>query len=544
MFRQLLAIVLTILLLPLSAIAAELPPCIASRVTDFGAHADGKTSDTKAIQKAIDSCADNGGGTVFFPAGIYLSGSIHLKSKVTLWLDPAATLLASQDPADFDKTEELGFKNDADSETSYFHFALIWGENVEQIAIVGGGTVDMARDHRHGPKTIALKRCKYVTIRDVRLLNAPNYNISMLGTDFVNIDGVTILNGYCDGIDPDACQNVRISNCHIESFDDAIVPKTSFSLGERRATENVSVTNCYLATECNAFKLGTESGGDFKRIAVSNCVMSGRSNGEPASGGIALESVDGANIDGVVVSNITMINVRAPIFIRLGNRGRDMQTPVAGTLKNVSINNVVATDASLMCSVTGIPDRHVQDITLSDINITCKGGGVLRPVSDPVPENERNYPDPDMFDGLPGYGLYCRHVDGLTLRNLQVSFLDDFWRLKTERDKDIEWNTPSGVPTPSEPGNPSYALVCEDVSDLSIDALRAQPSPDGTLPVRFVDVRDAMVHGCIFQKEMKTFLEVVGASCTQIHLADNMTGQESTPYVLLSGATESSIIQR
>src|SRR6185295_4075607 len=164
---------------------------------------------------------------------------------------------------------------------------------------------------------------------------------------------VTILNALADGIDPDASQNVRISNCHIESWDDAIVPKASFSLGERRATENITVTNCYLATACNCFKLGTESGGDFKRIAVSNCIMDGLKGKRDAISGIALESVDGSNLDGVVVSNITMVNVCAPIFIRLGNRGRDMEPDVHGTLKNVSIDNVVATNASLTCSISG-----------------------------------------------------------------------------------------------------------------------------------------------------------------------------------------------
>ena len=143
----------------------------------------------------------------------------------------------------------------------------------------------------------------------------------------------------------------------IESWDDAIVPKASFTLGERRSTENVTVTNCYLATACNNFKLGTESGGDFKRIAVSNCVMDGLKGKRDATSGIAIESVDGSNIDGVVVSNITMVNVCSPIFIRLGNRGRDMDPDVPGTLRNVSIDNVVATNASLVCSILGIPAR-------------------------------------------------------------------------------------------------------------------------------------------------------------------------------------------
>ena len=224
------------------------------------------------MQRAIDACAAGGGGTVFFPAGTYLCGSLHLKNNITLHLDNGATILGSTVVKDYDPPETLDFKNDADTETTYFHQSLIWGEGIERVTITGEGTINSGFEQRHGPKPIALKRCKYVDIFGIHILNAPNYAISLLGTDFVNIDGVTILNAFADGIDPDSCRNVRISNCHIEAIDDAIVPKTSFSLGERRSCENITVTNCFLSTRCNGFKLGTESGGDFRRIAVSNCV--------------------------------------------------------------------------------------------------------------------------------------------------------------------------------------------------------------------------------------------------------------------------------
>src|SRR5581483_8234133 len=201
-------------------------------VVVYGAKGDGKTKDTNAIQAAIDACHQHGGGTVFFPSGTFLSGSLHLKKGVHLHLDHAATLRASADKTDFDPYEVLGFKNAADEETSFFHHALIWAEDVERIAITGTGTIHGNRKKRGGPKPIALKRCKFVTISGITILDSPNYCISLLGTDYVTIDGVMILNGYSDGIDPDCCHHVRISNCHIESWDDAIVPKTSFSLGQ------------------------------------------------------------------------------------------------------------------------------------------------------------------------------------------------------------------------------------------------------------------------------------------------------------------------
>jgi glycosyl hydrolase family 28 len=316
---------------------------------------------------------------------------------------------------------------------------LIWGEDLEHIGITGSGVIDANFRKRGGPKPIALKRCRYVTIKGIQILNAPNYAISMLGTDDVNIDGVTILNGYCDGIDPDSCRNVRISNCRIETIDDAIVPKASFSLGERRACEQITVTNCILSTVCNGFKLGTESGGGFRRIAVSNCVITGFKGRHPAISGIALESVDGAVLEDVTVSNITMVDVRAPIFIRLGNRGRDMDTPIPGALRNVSISNVVASRASLACSITGIPGHPVRGVTLSNIRVSYIGSNPRQPSDLPVKEEVARYPEALMFGALPAYGLYCRHVEDLELSNINFGYEDDFWRLNTDIYRDVIW---------------------------------------------------------------------------------------------------------
>jgi hypothetical protein len=357
----------------------------------------------------------------------------------------------------------------------------------------------------------------------------------MLGTDCVNIDGVTILNGYADGIDPDACRNVRIANCHIESVDDAIVPKASFSLGERRSTENITVTNCYLSTACNAFKLGTESGGDFKRIAVSNCVMTGLPSRRPASSGIAIESVDGANIDGVVVSNITMVDVRAPIFIRLGNRGRDMETPVAGSLKNVSISNIVATNASLNCSITGVPGARVEGVTVSGVRIAFWGGGPFRAIDAAVPENIKRYPDADMFDGLPGYGFYCRHAHGLSLSDINLTYGEGFWRLDDEKDSKTNWRKPGGLPEPSSPGRPGPAVVCEDVDGIKISGLAARPSADDPVIV-FRDVRNALVTQCMLAEKAVAFLDVAGKQSDAIHMAGNLISGAGKTFTVGSGA--------
>jgi polygalacturonase len=217
-------------------------------VRDFGAKGDGTAKDTAAIQQAIDAAGRQGGGAVLVPAGKYLSGTIHLRSNITLHLEPGAVILASPDNADFDPYETLPFHSVSDAETTYFHYALVAAENVHDIAITGEGAIDGNRSKRGGPKTIAIKLAERVTIRGVTVRNSPNYSISFWGCDNVVVDGVTVLNGYADGIDPDSSRNVRISNSYVDAYDDAICPKASPSMGldRKRAVENLTVTNCVL----------------------------------------------------------------------------------------------------------------------------------------------------------------------------------------------------------------------------------------------------------------------------------------------------------
>ena len=354
-----------------------------------------------------------------FPAGTYRSGTLHLPSRITLWIGRGATLLASTDERDFDPIESLPYAPWADQETHSFAYALLAGLDATGITITGGGTIADDRDHRYGPKPIALKRCTNVVIRDVQIVGAPNYAVSLLGCDHVVVDGVAIRGAFADGIDPDCCRFVRISNCDVDAWDDAICIKTSLSLGEPRPTEHVTVTNCTLRSSCNNVKIGTETSGDVRDVAVSNCTMAGRPGDPPPdeNSGIAIESVDGAIVEGVVVSNIAMHDVATPIFVRLGNRGRGLDPPQPGAVRGVRIHNVVAFDAYQTSSITGVPGHPVRDITLDGVTIeTVADDG---PISDPVPELEAEYPRATMFGRLPARGLYARHVEGLELRDVR-----------------------------------------------------------------------------------------------------------------------------
>jgi polygalacturonase len=308
------------------------------------------------------------------------------------------------------------------------------------------------------------------------------------------VDGVTILNGYADGIDPDSSRYVRIANCFIDCWDDAICPKASMALGKRRSTEHLVVTNCVISTNCANFKLGTESGGDFKNISFSNSVMLKRvGNERGAVSGISLESVDGSNIDGVVVSNITMQDAGTPIFIRLGNRGRGMSPAIPGTAANISISNVIATRGAMASSVTGLNGHPVRAVTLDNINISMIGGGEAFNGLN-VPEVENKYPEATMFGHLPAYALYARHVEGLTLRNIKT-----------------RWEKQDVRP----------AMILDDIKDLEIIGFRSETSPAFHPVAWFHNVSGALMQGSRVAEEVGQFLRITGPRSRDIMLTGN-----------------------
>lgn len=463
-------------------------------VRDYGAQGDGISKDTAAIQQAIDAAEKRGGGTVTLPPGRYLSGTIHLKSNVTLHLANGATLLASPDNADFDPYETLPFKSVSDNETTYFHYGLVTAENVHHIAITGQGAIDGNRPKRRGPKTIAIKLCQHVTIRGITVQNSPNYSISFWGTDYIDIDGVTILNGYADGIDPDASRYVRISNCYIDCNDDAICPKASPSMGmeNRRSTEHLTVTNCVLRTNCNNFKFGTESTGDLKYVTLSNCTMFPREKGRRPLSGIALESVDGANIESVVISNISMAGIETPLFVRLGNRGRGLNPPAPGSAQDISFNNIIARGASMTSSVTGIPGHPVRRVSLSNITITMEGGN-REPKGLDVPEQIEKYPEGSMFGTLPSFGFYSRHAEGLALSNVL-----------------LRWDKEDLRP----------AIILDDVKDVTVDGFRTDTVAGNSPVVWLNNVADALIRGSR-TAAARSFLRVSGAESKGITVVGN-----------------------
>jgi hypothetical protein len=474
-------------------------------VRRFGARGNGQTKDTKAVQRAIDA-AGREGGCVYFPPGHYLCGTMHLRSHVTIQFESGATLVAAPERGDFDDYEKLSYNSFSDQETTDFSFALLSGRDLDQTAILGPGGIDMARHKRGGPKPIALKLCRNILLRDLTIENAPNYNISLLGCDFVDILGVTIRNGYADGIDPDCCRQVRIANCFVQSWDDAIVPKSSPALGYLRATEHVTVTNCVLTTACNALKLGTESSGGFKDILFSNCSLFSDTElwpGRGADSGVSIEMVDGGALERVVVSNMTMRDVRAPIFVRLGNRGRGQPSPVPRHLRDISISDIVATGADNASSITGIPGFPVRGLTLRNFRAATRGGGKAEIALRSVPELESKYPEADQFGELPVYGLYCRHVEGLVLDGIELGYDE-------------------------KEGRP--ALLLDDVSNADLRVLLAKPPASDQPTARFQNVRDSFVQGCRALAGTETWGAIAGKQTARLYAAGNDFTQATNPF--------------
>lgn len=444
------------------ALAVDTPGVFDAK--SMGARGDGKTIDTPAIDKAIAAASAAGGGTVHFPAGDYLCYTIHLKSNVALYLDQGARIVAADSPLPGDTNTnayDLAEPNEWDKFQDYGHShwrnSLIYGEGVENVSILGPGMIwgkglssgrrettpsPRAEQAGVGNKAIALKNCHNITLRDISIMHGGHFAILATGADNFTVDNLKIDTNR-DAIDIDCCKNVRVSNCLVNSpWDDGICPKSSFALGYAKPTEYVTITNCYV-TGCyeegtvmagtykkfapdfrisrnGRIKFGTESNGGFRNITISNCVFDGCQ-------GFALESVDGAILEDITITNISMRDiVNMPIFLRLGSRMRGPAGTPVGTLRRVLISNVVCSNSAARAAstISGIPGHLIEDVKLSDILIQHRGGGTEADAARQVPELEAQYPEPTMFGATPSHGFYLRHVKGLEVSNVEIEALN------------------------------------------------------------------------------------------------------------------------
>jgi hypothetical protein len=474
-------------------VLSELPERVPSivpifNVKDYGAVGDGKTSDTVAINAAIEACANQSGGIVYVPPGIYLSGSLHMKTNVTLYLDSEAVLRGTRDMTKYDSRENNPWAKYQDTSQSYCHRSLIWGENLSNVGVLGPGTIDgndafepwpfinrtfpppfgwilstifyQINDtiFQRGPKPLAFKSCTNVFIKDITITHAPDEAIFIAGCDNVIIMGYIAREVRVDGIDPVCCHNVTITDCEIKSLDDAIAIKSSYILGYKRSCENITVKNCLLSTFINALKIGTESVGNFRNIIYRNCIVYNSPN-LPSYAGISIISVDGGVIDSVTASDITLIHVNYPIFIRLGDRLRSPESESVGKIQNISISHLTSIAGKKASSITAVPGSYVGgNITFHNVTIICRGGGRRIFTYRDIPElRESNgvYPDPPYIHPgpPPAYGFFCRYVKRLSFFNIQLGF----------QRRDLR-----------------AALICEDIDDLFLSGFETERAPFGS----------------------------------------------------------------
>src|ERR1700751_422111 len=431
--------------------ASPASPPLVFDVRAYGAKADGRSIDTPAINRAIEAAASAGGGTVVFPAGTYLCYSIRLKSKVTLELGMGCTILAADaSPQDQAEQYDLAEPNqpwEAYQDFGHNHWqnSLISGENLDEVAIQGQGLIwgkGLSRGEGKGTvaeapgvanKAIALKNCRNVLLRDFAILHGGHFGILATGVSNLTIDNLKT-DTQRDGIDVDCCRNVRISNCTVNSpWDDAICLKSSFALGYACDTEMVTISDCMVSGSYQEgavldasfkrfpstsdvdrngrIKFGTESNGGFKNITITNCVFDG-------CFGVAILTVDGAQIEDVTISNITMRGtVASPIFLRLGSRMRGPAGVPVGSIRRVNISNIVSSSgSSMICSmIAGIPGHPVEDVKISNILIQHPGGGTRKDAALQLPEKEKEYPEPTMFGTTPAHAFFIRHAKGVEI---------------------------------------------------------------------------------------------------------------------------------
>jgi hypothetical protein len=465
-------------------------------IKKYGAVGDGKTLNTKAIQKAIDAANKNKGGRVVFSKGKFLSGSIVLKSEVELFFEEGAILVGSTNPDDYPKFEGIR--------------ALIIANEAKNIAVNGKGIIDgqgrelaLAIDSLHHTgvridpkynyrrmrpedgrgKLISFVKCDSITMINITLENSPGWvqcftECKNIVIDVMKVNSTAYWNN--DGIDVNGCENVRITNCNVNAADDGICLKSELPGLENN---NIYIANCRIRSSANAVKFGTGSYGSFKNVTIENIEVY-----DTFRSAIAIESVDGAEIENIKVSNVTAVNTGNAIFIRLGHRNGDKP----GYIKNVSIKNVKVQvpfgrpdiDYDLRgpevdyfhnpfpASIVGIPGHLIENVTLENIEITYPGraskGMAYHPLTrlKDVKENINGYPEFSMFGELPSWGFYIRHLNGIEMKNIKLILEKDDFRPAFVFD-DVKNLTLKAIDIPSDKTN---QIIFKDVSSSHLDS--------------------------------------------------------------------------
>ncbi|MFI3326239.1 MAG: glycosyl hydrolase family 28 protein [Clostridia bacterium] len=399
-------------------------------VKDFGAKGDGVTVDTLAIQKAINETSEKG-ETLYFPAGTYVTSTLFLKDFTNIHLSQKAVIQSVT------KADELSDDIPVVVEAPSFTKCLIYAKGIDNITISGKGKIDgmgQCFPTEPRPMLIRFENCKNITFTDVFLTNAASWCFHLILCEDILMDRVKIYSHAQhnnDGFDIDSCKNMRISNCDINTQDDSICPKSTTDT----LCENITITGCNIKSDTAALKLGTSSKTGFRNIVMTGCNIY-----DCMMGTIKLLAVDGGIIENVVISDIAMHNVGSPLFVRLGKRnlsydiaaemdhgkGND-RGPARSLIRNVMFTNIVANvNADKIRNpimITGLKEKSIENITISNLDISFCGGGTKEDAKNIVDDDPYKYPEQSYFGVLPIWGIYARHVEELNIENVKLRLL-------------------------------------------------------------------------------------------------------------------------
>ena len=398
-------------------------------VKDFGAVGDSITNDTKAINDAIEKCNSAGGGTIIFPAGRYVAASIHLKSNIRFLLDKNAEIYGAN--SGYDEPESHApYESFQDYGHSHFHNALMWGEDIENFAIIGGkvtGGPIIQGDPKGrdiGDKVIAIVRGKNLLFKDVTHDTGGHFVYLLNDCENITLDHVVIKKSR-DAVDFMGCRNVQVFGCNFTGCsDDTIGIKSDYVLGRRIASENIYVWDCYFESGCNGLQFGSETAGDFKNIRIWSVKI-----GLSMKAGIGITCNDSGIIEDVQYSDIEISNAAHPIFILITDRLRTGEANVKpGKIKNVTIKNVTITKHRegkhhgpiSTSTVSGLPGYTIDNLTFENIKITYAGGGT-REDANAIPPYLKEY-SPNKYKTRPAAAFFVRHVKDLTFKNVELAY--------------------------------------------------------------------------------------------------------------------------
>lgn len=533
-------------------------------IADFGALGDGQKKNTEAIQRTIDTCADGGGGTVFLPAGRFLTGAIRLRSDITLYLDAGATILFSQD---FDDYPTVRTRSGAGEH--YAYCPLLYGCDLSNIAVTGRGVIDgqggswwtfartfyrdlgnrlenvqqdlpvrkrleeFARlnaefDWRGGdrrwirefqrPPLVRLQNCTNVYLSGNTHQNSPCWNTHLIYCDNVCVDGVTFLNPHealnGDGLDVDSCTNVRVSNCYFKVKDDCLCLKSGRDeegRSEGRPTENITITNCVMKSGHGSVVMGSEMSGGIRRVVISNCVF----DGVPMGIRIKTNRKRGGAVEDILVTNIMMTDVIFP-FIMHAYYGagstpeerplfmEDLQpvTEMTPILRNFRLSNITVRGAKAAAAyIHGLPEMPVSGISFTNVSIEMTDD----------PEEEGTYPSPPLDNHrMAGEGIFLKYARDISFRDVTVT-------------------TRQGA-----------SLFAKNVESIHVVGVKTTKRQAEAPLLDFENVTGALVDQCGFAGGASPLLRVSGSSSQQILV--NTPGTRAADAVLIEKEVSSDAV--